>query len=145
MAKERSDKSKYRSPTSGVYCTASQWLAETMCVRIAERKNEGSLAYKFWNTKKWKKNYGWQVVCANRLIKEFGEETVISYIKEQKWILSLGIKNLPMKLVPHKAKILKKQKLEEEGRKKTKVVEEPKKDGANAVRKNKNSIASRLR
>jgi pyrimidine deaminase RibD-like protein len=143
MAKERTDKSRYRSPSTGDYCTASQWLAETMCMRIAKKNKEGSLAYKFWNTKKWKSKYGWQVVCANRLIKQFCEETVISYIEENKWILSLGIKSIPKKMIPHHAKTLKIQKLRDEKVKQTKKVEEKKTDGANIKRKKK-SIASRL-
>jgi hypothetical protein len=144
MAKERSDKSKYKSPSTGEYCTASQWLAETMCMRVAEKNNEGSLSYKFWNTKKWKKTYGWQVVCANRLMKQFCEETVISYIRDNKWILSLGIKTLPSKMIPHHKRILDKQKREKEKIKNTKPVVEAKTDGTN-VKRTKNSIASRLK
>jgi hypothetical protein len=144
MAKERSEKSKYKSPSSGEYCTAAQWLAETMCFRMAEKNNEGSLAHKFWNTKKWKKTYSWQVVCANRLIKKFGERTVISYIKKNKWIPSLGIKTLPDKLKKHKWFVDKEIEQEKKSLEKVEKPKEAETDASNVKRKNK-SVFSRLK
>jgi hypothetical protein len=144
LAKKRTEKSKYKSPSSGDYCTASQWLAETMCIRMAERTNEGSLCHKFWNTEKWKKTYGWQVICANRLMKQFGEEIVIPFIRENGWILSLGIKTLPGKIKKYAPRAMKKIEADKEAIKRTEKVEEPKTDGTNIERKKK-SIASRLK
>lgn len=143
MAKSRSEKSKFKSPSTGDYCTAAQWLAETMCQRVALKNNEGSLAYKFWNTDKWKKTYAWQVVCANRLINQFCEETVVSFIRDNTWILSLGIKTLPNKLKGHHKIILRKQELERKSIENTEEVKQPEKDGT-SIKTKKSSLAARL-
>ena len=73
MAKERSNKSTYTSPSTGEFCTCAQYVAEIMCTRMAQRKNQGPQAYKFWNTDKWKKIYQFQVILANRLISQYSE------------------------------------------------------------------------
>ncbi len=80
MTQERTDRSKYKSPSTGEYCTAAQYAAEIMCQRMAENKNEGSLCYKFWNTAKWKKVYIRQVTEANKLVKQYGDEAVVKAI-----------------------------------------------------------------
>tara|TARA_R110000765_G_scaffold423993_3_gene533773 strand:+ start:213 stop:566 length:354 start_codon:yes stop_codon:yes gene_type:complete len=40
---------------------------------MAQKNNEGTQAYKFWNTEKWKKTYQYQVILANRLISKHSE------------------------------------------------------------------------
>jgi hypothetical protein len=76
MAKKRSDTSKYQSPSTGDFCTCAQYVAEIMCTRMAQKDNQGTQAYKFWNTDKWQKVYQHQVILANRLIKKYSEESV---------------------------------------------------------------------
>ena len=71
MTEKRTDLSRYKSPSTGDYCTGAQYIAEMMCQRMAENSNEGSLAYKFWNTNKWKKTYQLQIIAANRLVDEY--------------------------------------------------------------------------
>ena len=77
MSKKRTDKSNYKSPSTGEYCTAAQYIAEIVCQRQAEKDNVGTPAYKFWNTEKWKKSYTHQIILANRLVKEYDERAII--------------------------------------------------------------------
>lgn len=79
----------FKSPTTGDLCTPSQYAAEIICIRYAEKENIGNLAHKFWN-KKQKQAYQAQIVCASRLSVEFGEEQLIGYILDNPRIYSLG-------------------------------------------------------
>lgn len=81
MAEKRTDSSRYKSPSTGDYCTAAQYIAEMMCQRMAENSNEGSLAYKFWNTEKWKNTYSQQVILANRLLNDHDERAVLRALR----------------------------------------------------------------
>ena len=83
MAKERSDRSKYTSPSTGEFCTCAQYVAELMCTRMAQRKNQGTQAYKFWNTDKWKKIYQFQVILANRLISKYSEIALVKAVQSR--------------------------------------------------------------
>ena len=96
MAKERSDKSKYISPSTGEYCTCSQYIAEIMCTRMAQKENEGTQAYKFWNTKKWKKTYSFQVILANRLAGKYDCAAIVKALSsnELKNVYSLRYPNI---------------------------------------------------
>ena len=98
MSKQRTDISKYRSPSTGDYCTAAQYIAEIICQRIADKDKIGTLAYKFWNQPKWKKTYIRQVSLANKLIKEYGNDFV-RFIKSKSGskIISLGTKDIRKK------------------------------------------------
>ena len=79
MAKQRSQASRFKSPSTGEYCTAAQYIAEVLVQRKAEKDNKGSLAYKFWN-KTRKKQYSLQIQKVHQLISEFGERAVYDYI-----------------------------------------------------------------
>ena len=79
MAKQRSQTSKFKSPSTGENCTAAQYIAEILIQRKAESENKGSLAYKFWN-KTQKAAYTRQVQSVSKLISEFGERAVFDYI-----------------------------------------------------------------
>lgn len=98
MPKERTDLSKYRSPSTGEPCTAAQYIAEIICQRIANKEKVGTLTYKFWNQPKWKKIYIRQVSLANKLIKDYGDDFV-RFIKGKSgnWILSLGARDVRKK------------------------------------------------
>ena len=80
MTKERTDKSRYKSPSTGDYCTCAQYLAEIVCTRMAEKENSGTQAHKFWNLPKWRKVYQYQVVLANRLLKKYPEAAVVKSV-----------------------------------------------------------------
>ena len=111
MTKERTEKSNYKSPSTGDYCTCAQYIAEIMCTRMEEKENEGTQAYKFWNTPKWRKTYGYQIVLANRLAKEYPCEAIVKAInsKELKHMYSLGYPGLP-KIIQKYQKIIESQK-----------------------------------
>ena len=79
MAQQRSNASKFKSPSTGEYCTTAQYIAEILIQRKAERENKGSLSYKFWN-KTQKKSYTIQIQAVSKLINEFGERKVYDYI-----------------------------------------------------------------
>ena len=79
MAQKRSKVSRFKSPSTGEYCTIAQYMAEILMQRKAEKDNVGSLPYKFWN-KQQKKAYTRQVQNVNKLIGEFGEKRVYDYL-----------------------------------------------------------------
>lgn len=95
MSKQQTDLKKYRSPSTGDFCTAAQYIAEIICQRIADKDKLGALAYKFWNQDKWKKTYIRQVSLANKLVKEYGDDFV-RFIKSKsgKFVLSLGMRDI---------------------------------------------------
>jgi hypothetical protein len=80
MPTKQTDLSRYKSPSTGEYCTCAQYVAEIVCSRVAEKENVGTQAHKFWNTAKWRKTYQYQVVLANRLIKKYPEAAVVKAI-----------------------------------------------------------------
>lgn len=94
MDQPKKQEKVFKSPSSGVMCSAAQYIAEVMCIRKAERDNKGSLAFKFWN-KSQKKAYQAQIVAAQRLITEFGDDIIVAFInsKNGQKIYSLGYYN----------------------------------------------------
>jgi len=80
MPENPTEKSRYKSPSSGDYITCAQYVAEVMCARMAEKENVGSQAHKFWNLPKWQKHYQHQVVLANRLVKKYPEAAIVKAI-----------------------------------------------------------------
>lgn len=91
MTHQRKQNKPYKSPSTGQACDAAQYIAELMLVRKSEINNSGNLGYKFWN-KSHKDSYQGQVVAARRLIKEYGEKLIISFVNSDygKNIYSLG-------------------------------------------------------
>ena len=106
MSKQRTELSKYKSPSTGDFCTPAQYIAELICQKQAKHEKAGTLPYKFWNTPKWKKVYIRQVSLANKLIKEFGEEPVIKFVssKAGSKTISLGARNVKSEI--EKIKVL---------------------------------------
>lgn len=92
--RKRTDKSKYKHQTTGDHCTCAAYLAEMMCLRLAEYKNEGNLTYKFWNNKPWDWTFKQQMFAANSLIKKYGEKAVVRAVANQKSIFSLKNRRL---------------------------------------------------
>jgi hypothetical protein len=84
MAKERSDKSRYQSryaPRGWVH--AAQYIAELICEKKAQN-DRADLPLRFWELPDWKKYFQFQVVLANRLIKEHGEHAVIAALRDNR-------------------------------------------------------------
>ena len=92
--RKRTEKSKYKHQTTGDHCTCASYLAEMMCLRLAEYKNEGNLTYKFWNKKPWDWTFKQQMFAANNLIKKYGEKAVVRAAVNQTSIFSLKNKRL---------------------------------------------------
>ena len=93
--RNRTDKSKYKHESTGDHCTCAAYVAEIMCKRNAENKNQGSLPYKFWNKKPWNWTFKRQLIAANNLLKTFSEEALVKAIhsKEFKGVFSLNHPN----------------------------------------------------
>ena len=98
--KEQSNINKYKSPSTGDFCTTAQYVAEIICQRHAKHEKAGTLPYKFWNLPKWKKIYIRQVSLANKLIKEYGEDPVVKFIKSSAGsrTISLGARNVKQEI-----------------------------------------------
>jgi len=90
--RNRTEKSKYKHESTGDYCTCAAYVAEIMCRRNAESKNEGSLPFKFWNKKPWDWTFKRQLYVANNLLKTFSEEVLVKAIhsNEFRGIFSLN-------------------------------------------------------
>jgi len=92
--RKRTEKSKYKHQSTGDHCTCAAYLAEMMCLRLAEYKNEGNLTFKFWNKRPWDWTFKQQMFAATALIKEYGEKAVIRAVNEQKSVFSLKNKRI---------------------------------------------------
>ena len=90
--RKRTEKSKYKHESTGDHCTCAAYVAEIMCRKNAEKKNQGSLPYKFWNKKPWDWTFKRQLYVANKLIKKFSEGAIVKAINspEFKGIFSLN-------------------------------------------------------
>lgn len=98
IKRKRTEKSKYKHKTTGDYCTCAAYIAEMMCLRIAEKKGVSGLGYKFWNKKPWDWTFKKQLFAANNLISKYGEKPVIRAIEESKNIFSLNNKIIVAKI-----------------------------------------------
>ena len=103
--RKRSEKSKYKHKSTGDHCTCASYLAEMMCLRLAEHKNEGNLTYKFWNKKPWDWTFKQQLFTANSLIKKYGELAVVRAVNSPTLSKVFSLKN--QRVVPEIKKQLK--------------------------------------
>ena len=137
--RKRTEKSKYKHQTTGDHCTCASYLAEMMCLRLAEYKNEGNLTYKFWNKKPWDWTFKQQMFTANSLIKTHGEKAVVRAVLQQKSVFSLKNKRLISEIYKQ-AKLIEqeekkpKQDLEIKKEAKTRKKSYGKKSGLNKLR-----------
>ena len=95
--RKRTNKSKYKHESTGEYCTCAAYVAEIMCKKNAENKNQGSLPYKFWSIKPWDWTFKRQMIAANKILKDqdISEEALVKAIlsDEFKRIFSLNHPN----------------------------------------------------
>jgi len=103
--RKRTEKSKYKHQSTGDYCTCASYLAELMCLRLAEHKNEGKLGHKFWNKKPWDWTFKQQLFAANSLIKKYGEVAVVKAVNSPFLSKVFSLKN--KRVVPEIKKQLK--------------------------------------
>ena len=150
MSQKNSKTKKYKSISTSQPCSAAQYIAELVCIRKGEKDNKGSLEYKFWNSSK-NEQYQVQVRVAHKLIKKYGEESVLHYLNNKGHnVYSLGFLHKSKKFVLALKFVedgIKKSKdfLEEQNKKEKNIIELPK--GEYKQRKNKpnNSLMSKLR
>jgi hypothetical protein len=75
---------KYLSKYSnGKTVSAAQYITEIICEHKA-KKDKKDLHYRFWTTPYWSKFYRDQIASANKLIKEYSPDDIISAINSQK-------------------------------------------------------------
>jgi hypothetical protein len=122
-----------------------------VCIRRSERENNGSLEYKFWNNSK-NEQYQTQVRMASKLIKKYGEKTVLHYLKgpSGKNVYSLGFLHKSKKFVLSLDFVeegIKKSKkiLDEQAKKKKTIINLPKGEYKSRKQKPQNSLMSKLR
>jgi hypothetical protein len=79
MTQKKDSTKKLKSISTGNLCSVAQYVAEKVCLRKAEKDNNGSLEYKFWSKSK-NEQYEIQVRAAWKLIKKHGEDALLKYI-----------------------------------------------------------------
>ena len=101
--RKRTEKSRYKHQTTGDYCTCAAYVAEIMCIRNSEYKNQGSLPYKFWNRKPWNWTFKRQLIIARGLLKKYSEATLVQTINlpSCKRIFSLNNRRIITALKKH--------------------------------------------
>lgn len=104
--REYTEKSKYKHESTGDYCTCAAYVAEIMCKRNAENRNEGSLPYKFWSRKPWDWTFKRQLFIANKLIAEFGERAIVRAISSNEFRKIFSLNHPSTKKVIQKYKQL---------------------------------------
>jgi len=83
--RKRTDKSKYKHQSTGEHCTCAAYIAEMMCMKNAEFKNQGSLPYKFWNIDPWTTTFLNQIIEANKLLKKYSEAGILKAIRSSEF------------------------------------------------------------
>jgi hypothetical protein len=79
---KRTEKQKYPSRYSpDGWCHAAQYITEYICEKKA-RMSKKELPVKFWELPEWLKYFKFQIVLANRLLKEYSEEAIIAALKD---------------------------------------------------------------
>jgi len=151
MNQKNSNTRTYKSISTSQPCNAAQYIAELVCIRRSERENSGSLEYKFWNKSK-NEQYQTQVRVASKLIKKYGEQTVLHYLNSPggRNVYSLGFLHksqkfvLPLKFVEEGIKKSKKILDVQEKKEKT-TIKLPKGEYKPRKQKPKNTLMSKLR
>lgn len=122
---EPDEVSRYKSPNTGEYVMASQYIAEIIVSRKASKEGV-KLEYKYWNNKehKYHKEFKAQVAQAAKLLKKFKCRSIIISLNELFWCFSLRSPVFLKHLAQKDAILLKS---EEEAMKKTIEVSDPNK------------------
>lgn len=96
----------YKSDIHGEDVTAAQYITELLCLRLAKKK-KATLSYGFWLTPEWKKTYGFQIICASRLLRIYPPTPIISALKNPaNWgIFSLRQQSFPPMIEVEAAKL----------------------------------------
>lgn len=123
MKRKRTEKSKYQHQTTGDHCTCAAYVAEIMCLRNAEYKNQGSLSYKFWNRKPWNWTFKRQLMLAQNLLKEIPEAALVKAIHSDEFRGIFSLNN--PRAIPIIRKYAELYKQEQDKKQELEVVENP--------------------
>lgn len=133
--------SKYKSPNTGEYVMASQYIAEVIINRKADKEGV-KLEYKYWNNKehKYHSDFKGQVSQAAKLLKKYSSKAIIKTMNDLFWCFSLRSKVFLDKLEQNNAIIIK-----NEQEAKGKVIEVGDPNKVKETSSSKKTILSRLR
>jgi hypothetical protein len=86
---EPDDVRRYKSPSTGEYVQAHQYIAEIMVSRKAAKQGK-DLPYKYWNgSDEWAKEFKSQVASAAQLLNKYSSSVIIKAVLNVKWAYSL--------------------------------------------------------
>ena len=83
----------YQSKYTDKLVTASQYIAEICCERLAKREGK-KLKEKFWNDKSWLVFFKRQKTLADNLLKTYSEGAVIQGLTKTGWAYSINTQAL---------------------------------------------------
>mgnify|MGYP003642395217 CR=1 FL=1 len=92
MARQKSDKSQFRSIYSGGYVTDAQYITEALFYLIS-KSQKIDLPENFWNDDEWSKKFQYQIVLVNRLLKKYSPHAILKTLRDKRcWsVYSFGI------------------------------------------------------
>lgn len=87
--KEQSGEHKYKSPFTGEFIQAHQYIGDLMTDREAKKSGE-VLTYKYWLKEgKWEKVLVKNILLAGKIIKKYSERAIINVINKESWCHSI--------------------------------------------------------
>lgn len=89
-------KKKYKSLQTGQEVTSAAYITELLCRNKANLDNKGAMAYKYWNTEKWKKFFRGQIASVNILLREYDDIPVIKALNTPFGRKCYSIRNKPL-------------------------------------------------
>tara|TARA_R110002020_G_scaffold229354_1_gene440094 strand:- start:412 stop:879 length:468 start_codon:yes stop_codon:yes gene_type:complete len=83
MARQKSEKSQFRSIYSGGYVTDAQYITEALFYLISKAKKI-DLPENFWNDEEWTKEFKWQITLVNRLLKIYSPHAILKTLRDKR-------------------------------------------------------------
>lgn len=85
MAKDQTDKSRFKSRFSDSFVTAAQYITELICEKEARQAGR-DLSREFWKLPEWEKQYRNQIPTAYKLLKKYSAAAIINALNgPQAW------------------------------------------------------------
>jgi len=83
MAKNRTNKSTFKSIYGNGFVTPAQYLTEALCFLVARQRGI-NLPDRFWESEEWAKFFRHQVTLANRLLKKYDIDAILKALKDRR-------------------------------------------------------------
>ena len=83
MAKNRTNKSTFKSIYGNGFVTPAQYLTEALCFLVARQKGI-DLTDQFWNDQDWRKFFRHQVTMAYKLLKDYDIQAILKALKDRR-------------------------------------------------------------